>query len=219
MAKGYWVAHVTVSDPDNYPKYIAANAAAGVMGIMMTSSIIGRVGVGKVADAIGGVRALLLFSAIQTVFVFWLSQMHTLLGFFAMSMLFGIGYGGIIPAYAIILRERMPIHRVGGSVGLVFFFANAGMGIGGYMGGALFDWSGTYTLALCRRRPGGLGQSGHHWSAPDLPQQPAHHAAPRRCPGLSPACLQRAPAGPVWRPLRRRATIYANNRCIIMRRA
>ncbi|MCZ6556829.1 MAG: MFS transporter [SAR324 cluster bacterium] len=125
---------------------ISARTAASVMGFMMLCSVIGRVGVGKVADYIGGIRSLLLFSCIQTAFTFWFTQTQSLPGLYAIALLFGLGYGGIIPAYAIILREHMPLHRIGSSVGTVFFFGNVGMGLGGYLGGLLFDLSGSYLL-------------------------------------------------------------------------
>ena len=108
--------------------------------------MISRVGVGKLADMIGGLRSLLVCSAIQTAFVFWFTQTQSPGGFYLIAALFGLGYGGVIPAYAMIVRERLPVHRVGGAVGLVFFFGNVGMGGGAYLSGLLFDWSGSYVL-------------------------------------------------------------------------
>ncbi len=137
------VVHLVALATDNG---IAPASAAAILGLMMLVSIVGRVGIGKVADLIGGLRALFLASAVQTVFIFWFTQMHAPAGFFVIAVLFGIGYGGVIPAYAIILREQIPAHRMGRMVGLVFLFANVGMGTGGYLGGLLFDLSGSYTL-------------------------------------------------------------------------
>ena len=126
---------------------ISGTTAAGIFSAMMLTSIVGRVGIGKLADYIGGIRALLLASAGQTVMIFWFTQMTTPPGFYLIAALFGLGYGGVIPAYAIIIREYFPLHRVGMTVGLVFFFGNLGMGLGGFLGGLLFDLSGTYTLS------------------------------------------------------------------------
>jgi MFS family permease len=135
---------------------IPPETAAVILGLMMAVSIIGRVGVGKVADLIGGVRALLLASAIQTVFIFWFTQMRSPAGFYLISVLFGIGYGGVIPSYAIIVREQLPVHSMGRWVGLVFFFGNLGMGSGGYLGGLLFDLSGSYTLPFAAGAAAGV---------------------------------------------------------------
>ena len=126
---------------------ISGTTAAGIFSAMMLTSIVGRVGIGKLADYIGGIRALLLASAGQTVMIFWFTQMTTPPGFYLIAVLFGLGYGGVIPAYAIIIREYFPLHRVGMTVGLVFFFGNLGMGLGGFLGGLLFDLSGTYTFS------------------------------------------------------------------------
>lgn len=126
---------------------ISAKTAANIFGVMMVFSMISRVGVGKLADMIGGIRALLVCSATQTMFIFWFTQMYSPPGFYVIAVLFGIGYGGVIPAYAIIVREQLPVHGVGGAVGLVFLFGNVGMGGGGYLGGLLYDLSGSYTLS------------------------------------------------------------------------
>lgn len=127
---------------------VDASTAAGVLTLMMMVSILGRVGIGKVADAIGGVRALLLASATQTALIFWFTQVATPAGFSIVAVLFGVGYGGVIPAYAVIIRELVAPGRVGRVTGLVMLFGNVGMGTGGFLGGALYDWSGSYTLSF-----------------------------------------------------------------------
>ena len=118
--------------------------AALVLGVLMSVSIVGRVGVGRLADAVGGIRSLLLASGVQTITIFWFAQMSTLPGLLLIAVLFGLGYGGVIPSYAIIIRELIPVHRVGATTGLVFFFGNVGMSLGGYLGGLLYDLSGGY---------------------------------------------------------------------------
>lgn len=121
--------------------------AAAVLSVIMVTSIVGRVGIGRLADHIGGVRSLLLASALQTAMVFWFSQLSTLPWFVAVGILYGIGYGGVIPSYAIIVREMIPTHRVGVVMGMVFFFGNLGMALGGYLGGVIYDLSGGYTAS------------------------------------------------------------------------
>ncbi len=127
---------------------LASDTAARIFSVLMLTSIVGRVGIGKIADHIGGIRALLLSSGIQTTMIFWFTQMDSSPGLFLIAVLFGLGYGGVIPSYAITLREMIPIHRVGRAVGILFFFANIGMGTGGFLGGLLFDISGTYTISF-----------------------------------------------------------------------
>ena len=67
-----------------------------------------------------------------------------------------MGYGGVVPSYAIIVRERIPVHRVGRCMGMVFFFGNVGMASGGYLGGVLYDWSGGYPVAYAVGAAAGL---------------------------------------------------------------
>jgi len=123
---------------------IAPAQAAMVLGVLMSVSVIGRVGVGRLADAVGGIRALLIASGVQTLTIFWFTQLSTLPGLLLVAVLFGLGYGGVIPSYAIIIRELIPANRIGATLGLVFFFGNAGMSLGGYLGGLLYDLSGDY---------------------------------------------------------------------------
>lgn len=137
---------------------IAPETGAQILGVMMVASIIGRVGIGKVADMIGGFRALLLAQGAQTVMIFWFTQMHTPAGLYVIAVLFGLGYGGVIPAYAIILREVMPDHIQGRSLGIVFLFGFIGMGLGGYLGGVLYDLTGSYTLAYLTGTLTGIAQ-------------------------------------------------------------
>ncbi len=126
---------------------LPAVGASLVLGVMMGVSIIGRVGIGKVADHTGGIRALLLASGLQTVMIFWFTQVDTLPALLLFAMLFGLGYGGVVPSYAIIMREMLPVHTMGFSMGLVFFFGNLGMATGGYLGGFFYDLSGGYAAS------------------------------------------------------------------------
>jgi MFS family permease len=135
---------------------IDAPTAASILPLMMGVSIVGRVGLGKVADAIGGVRALLLASATQTALIFWFTRVGTPASFYVVAILFAVGYGGVIPAYAIIIRELVPPGLVGRVNGTVMFFGNVGMGTGGFLGGAFYDWSGSYTLSYASGAVAGL---------------------------------------------------------------
>lgn len=130
--------------------------AATVLGVLMAVSIVGRVGIGKVADRVGGVRSLLLASGVQTVVIFWFSQVGSFAGLLAVATLFGVGYGGVIPSYAIIIREQIPLGRVGMATGLVFFFGNLGMGLGGYLGGLFYDLSGAYPASFAAGAAAGV---------------------------------------------------------------
>ena len=60
----------------------------------------------------------------------------------------GLGYGGIFPVYAVIIREYMPPKEAGRRTGIVFLFGAFAMGIGSWMGGAIFDVNKNYDLAF-----------------------------------------------------------------------
>ncbi len=80
--------------------------------------------------------------------IFWFTQMDAIGGFYVVAALFGLAYGGVVPCYAFIVRELIPAHRAGWATGTVFFFGNIGMGVGGFLGGWLFDVTGTYAASF-----------------------------------------------------------------------
>ena len=126
---------------------IAPEQAALVLGVLMAVSMVGRVGIARLADSIGGVRSLLLASGIQTVTIFWFSQASGMEGLVTVAVMFAIGYGGVIPSYAIIVREKIPLSHVGRVTGTVLFFGNMGMALGGYLGGVIYVATGGYPVA------------------------------------------------------------------------
>ncbi len=64
------------------------------------------------------------------------------------SALFGLFQGGIVPSYAIIVREYFPSHEAGGRLGIVIMATVFGMALGGWMSGAIFDLTGSYRVAF-----------------------------------------------------------------------
>jgi MFS family permease len=135
---------------------IDAESAAAVLSLMMIGGFVGRVGAGKISDHIGGLRTLLLASGTQTVMVFWFSQFDGLVVLYVLALVFGVGYGGVMPSYAIIIREYIPANLAGRALGIAYFIGNIGMGLGGYFGGLLFDLSGAYTLTFALGVPVGV---------------------------------------------------------------
>lgn len=123
-------------------------AAAGILGVTGAFAFPGRIGMGMLADRIGGRRTLLLCSGIQTSMVLGFLWSQSALGFYIVAALFGIGYGGIIPQYPILTREMYGTKELGRLFGSVTLFGTSGMATGGFAGGILFDVSGSYTLPL-----------------------------------------------------------------------
>jgi MFS family permease len=67
---------------------------------------------------------------------------------YLVSMVFGLSQGGIVPSYALIVREYMPAKEAGARVGFVLMATILGMALGGWMSGWIYDVSGSYTLAF-----------------------------------------------------------------------
>ncbi len=73
-------------------------------------------------------------------------MVQELWAFYAVAALFGLGYGGLFPVYALVVRDHLPIAEAGRRTGIIFMFGAVAMGIGSWMGGYLFDLTGSYTL-------------------------------------------------------------------------
>ena len=102
--------------------------------------------VGYCADRYGGTIALFLFAAVQALALALLTATQDLWLLYLISALFGIGYGGIFPAYAVIIREHLPASQARRRAGIVFLFGALAMGLGGWLGGFLYDQTGSYTM-------------------------------------------------------------------------
>jgi MFS family permease len=121
---------------------------AEMLSLMLGFGIVSRVASGFIADKIGGVSTLLLGSLLQgTALVLYL-MFDSLFSLYVISALFGLFQGGIVPSYAIIVREYFPPKEAGMRVGLVLMATLIGMAFGGWMSGAIFDYAGTYQAAF-----------------------------------------------------------------------
>jgi MFS family permease len=135
---------------------LAPETSATILSVMMIAGFCGRVLSGKLADHFGALKVLMTASALQTITVFWFSIAQTLPSYQILAAIFGLAYGGIMPSYAIILRERMIMDSAASALGLVYFFAQIGMGLGGWLGGLAYDVTGGYTLTFFLGVPSGL---------------------------------------------------------------
>ena len=121
---------------------------AEMLSLMLGFGIISRIASGWIADRVGGIKTLLLGSTLQCVaLVFYLID-DSLNSLYVASALFGLFQGGIVPSYAIIVREYFPPQEAGFRVGLAISSTLVGMALGGWMGGVLFDMTGSYRAAF-----------------------------------------------------------------------
>jgi len=121
---------------------------AEMLSIMLGFGIISRIASGFIADRIGGVRTLLLGSVLQGVALFLYLWFDGLASLYVISALFGLFQGGIVPSYAIIVREYFPPREAGTRLGLVLMATLLGMALGGWMSGLIFDLTGSYRAAF-----------------------------------------------------------------------
>jgi len=121
---------------------------ADMLSLMLGLGIISRIASGFIADRIGGVATLLLGSVLQGVALFLYLFFDSLFSLYVISGLFGLFQGGIVPMYAIIIREYFPAGEASTRVGLVIMMTILGMAGGGWMSGAIFDATGSYQAAF-----------------------------------------------------------------------
>ena len=107
-----------------------------------------RLASGWIADRIGGVRTLLLGSALQCLTLALYLPFDGLAALYVVSALFGLSQGGIVPSYAIIVREFFAPQEAGTRMGTVVMATIIGMALGGWMSGAIFDLTGSYRSAF-----------------------------------------------------------------------
>jgi len=121
---------------------------AEMLSLMMAAGIVSRIGSGFIADRVGGLRTLLLGSVLQGAALFLYLPFNGLVSLYVVSALFGLFQGGIIPCYAIIVREYFPAQQAGARVGFVLMASMFGMALGGWMSGWIFDLTGSYAAAF-----------------------------------------------------------------------
>ena len=123
---------------------ITAMAAATVFSVAGVGSLTGKVICGLVADRIGAKTMLLVGLALQAISISLYTITGGLAGFYALALMFGFAYGGVMPLYAIVVREYFGAKIMGTTFGAVGFVATLGMAMGPLAGGWLYDSFGSY---------------------------------------------------------------------------
>jgi MFS family permease len=121
---------------------------AEMLSLMMGFGIVSRIGSGFLADRIGGVRTLLVGSVAQGFALLFYLFFDSLTSLYLISAMFGLFQGGIVPSYALIVREAMPAAEAATRVGIVIFASVLGMSFGGWVSGVIFDATGSYGVAF-----------------------------------------------------------------------
>jgi MFS family permease len=125
-----------------------AARGAQMLSLMLFAGIVSRLVSGAICDRIGGLRTLLLGSALQGVALLLFIPFDGMVSLYVISALFGLFQGGLVPSYAIIVREHFPAAEAGARVGTVLMFTLFGMALGGWMSGKIYDLTGSYDAAF-----------------------------------------------------------------------
>jgi MFS family permease len=125
-----------------------AARGAQMLALMLGCGIVSRIVSGLICDRIGGLRTLLLGSTLQGLALLLFLPFDGLVSLYVISALFGLFQGGIVPSYAIIVREYFSPAEAGRRVGTVLMFTLLGMALGGWMSGKVFDLTGSYHAAF-----------------------------------------------------------------------
>ncbi len=125
-----------------------AARGAEMLSLMLVCGIVSRLVSGLICDRIGGVRTLLLGSALQGVALLMFLPFDGLVPLYVISAMFGLFQGGIVPSYAIIVREHFPAQEAGARVGALVMATLVGMALGGWMSGWVYDLTGSYHAAF-----------------------------------------------------------------------
>ena len=119
-----------------------------MLSVMLLSGIASRMISGVIADKLGGVRTALIGSGLQCLALVLYLPSDALISLYVVSFIFGLSQGGIVPSYAIIVREYLPAKEAATRVGMVMMAATLGMAIGGWMSGWIYDLTGSYQMAF-----------------------------------------------------------------------
>jgi MFS family permease len=121
---------------------------AEMLSLMLAFGIISRIGSGMLADRFGGMVTLLIGSVAQACALTLYMFFNGLTSLYVVSALFGLFQGGLVPSYALVVRETMPVNQAATRVGIVIGVSVAGMAFGGWVSGLIFDATGSYRAAF-----------------------------------------------------------------------
>ncbi len=122
--------------------------AALLLSTALFASLVSRILGGMLADRIGGLRALMIGSSIQCAMLVAIAYTTELWTLYAVCLLYGLGYGGVIAMYAYIVREYFPLAGLARRMAAIYLFGTFGMAVGGWLGGRIFDEAGGYGPAF-----------------------------------------------------------------------
>ncbi len=127
---------------------ISPTHGAAMLSVLLGCAFVSRQFWGSLADRIGGLRTVLAGSLCQAVAIAAFLPVTDERGLFAIAAAFGLGFSGIIPSYAVAIRDLFPSAEASWRIPTVLFTAMSGMAVGSWFGGLLYDRFGNYAPAF-----------------------------------------------------------------------
>jgi MFS family permease len=121
---------------------------AEMLSLMLFGGVVSRIASGLIADRIGGIRTLLLGSFAQGIALVMYLPFDGMASLYVVSLIFGLSQGGIVPSYALVVREFLPPKEAGARIGFVIMMTIIGMALGGWMSGWIYELTGSYQAAF-----------------------------------------------------------------------
>ena len=121
---------------------------AEMLSLMLFGGVVSRIASGLIADRIGGIRTLLLGSFAQGIALVMYLPFDGMASLYVVSLIFGLSQGGIVPSYALVVREFLPPKEAGARIGFVIMMTIIGMALGGWMSGWIYELTGSYKAAF-----------------------------------------------------------------------
>jgi MFS family permease len=136
---------------------VSTMAAATVLSVAGLASLSGKIVCGMFADRVGAKRTLVVGLGLQAAAISLYLFTGGLASFYALALMFGFAYGGVMPLYAILVREYFGARIMGAAFGAVSLAATLGMALGPWIGGRLYDGLGSYAWMFIGSSAIGLG--------------------------------------------------------------
>jgi len=125
-----------------------STTGAEMLSVMLAFGVASRIFFGVCSDRLGGLPTLIISSSLQMISLFFFLPFNSMASLYFVSAIFGLSQGGIVPSYAIVVREYLPEREAGRRIGIVLMLTIFGMAIGGWMSGLIFDITGDYQGAF-----------------------------------------------------------------------
>lgn len=139
------IGHLTAfGEEQGYPPAVAAALVSAMLGVTLVS----RLTCGHLSSKWGTYHVLLSMCALHVIGVTWLTFADGFSSVLFGVLLIGLGFGGYVPGYAVLVRELFPAKEAGRRISEIYFFAFVSAGVGSWTGGWLRDLTGGYGIAF-----------------------------------------------------------------------